>query len=467
MKYDLEPNRSIEAFYIKTSDIDNTSKKTLEPQRLQISKKLWIDGIQSKHQFSPLGIEYGGATTSCTNNALVLLMLTGIEKPKSLDNINIITRQGRNTSKPGFCLICNAEARIFNYAVLSCYSCKTFFRRHSFHLKNIRPCQYGGDCEITVQTRKYCTSCRLAKCFAKGMSTELIRKEYQRSKCSPSIKSNKKSMSILPITSLNLLNNDQSYLKSSEWNLLSNVVHAFDKFNLVPSMRNIVKSLDFVEPPIKIDISDTFNLFASFYTSVKSFVSVTADFRVLTVAEQRSLFQRNLHGLFNLCGTFMLRDAGIFDNIRNESIIAPLYGHEIVRQAKQITMRLDFDSTIVKIIHMVFAFSTNCYTVNYDPYMSTDALLKGTFRLLGSQNVYTEMLWKYMVYRYGYDETIRRFAALIKQILDLIVLSADIYMDNRYHQILVDDFVEEAKTALILNEKDSIPLWGKDNYFDY
>ncbi|CAF1188922.1 unnamed protein product, partial [Rotaria sordida] len=56
MKYDLEPNRSIEAFYIKTSDIDNTSKKTLEPQRLQISKKLWIDGIQSKHQFSPLGI---------------------------------------------------------------------------------------------------------------------------------------------------------------------------------------------------------------------------------------------------------------------------------------------------------------------------------------------------------------------------------------------------------------------------
>ncbi|CAF4268058.1 unnamed protein product, partial [Rotaria sordida] len=34
----------------------NTFKKTLEPRWLQISKKPWIDGIQSKHQFNPIGI---------------------------------------------------------------------------------------------------------------------------------------------------------------------------------------------------------------------------------------------------------------------------------------------------------------------------------------------------------------------------------------------------------------------------
>lgn len=33
------------------------------------------------------------------------------------------------------CLICNAEAHIVNYGALSCYSCKTFFRRHSFRIK--------------------------------------------------------------------------------------------------------------------------------------------------------------------------------------------------------------------------------------------------------------------------------------------------------------------------------------------
>lgn len=226
-------------------------------------------------------------------------------------------------------------------------------------------------------------------------------------------------------------------------------------------MRSIIERLDFVDSKIAFNRSDTFNLFAAFYTSVQSFIQATADFQVLTIAEQRSLFQRNLHGLFNLCGTFMLRDAGMFDNSKNESLIIPLYGHEIVRQAKRINMRLDYDSTLVKIIHIIFAFSANSYTVNYDPYMDKDALLHGTFRLLGSQNVYIEILWKYMLYRFGYKETIFRFAALVKQMLDLIILSASIYMHNPHHQILVDHLVEEAKNTLILDENQVVPLWGK------
>ncbi len=257
-----------------------------------------------------------------------------------------------------------------------------------------------------------------------------------------------------------MLYNDRSSLNNFEWNLLSNVIHAFDRFSLVPSMIRMIEYFASVEPKIEVNVSDAFNLFASFYTSVKSFITSTADFRVLTIAEQRSLFQRNLHGLFNFCGTFMLRDSGMFDNRRNESIIVPLYGQEIVRQAKQINTRLDFDSTLVKIIHIIFAFSTNCYTVNYDPYMNKDALLRGTFRLFGSQNLYIEILWKYMLYRYGYEETVYRFLALVKQMLDLIILSAGIYLDNPRHQILVDNFVEEAKTELV-NENSVVPLWGK------
>jgi len=44
-------------------------------------------------------------------------------------------RQAKNEAKLSYCLICNAEARIINYGALSCYSCKTFFRRHIFRIK--------------------------------------------------------------------------------------------------------------------------------------------------------------------------------------------------------------------------------------------------------------------------------------------------------------------------------------------
>ncbi|UJR08984.1 hypothetical protein I4U23_013234 [Adineta vaga] len=370
-----------------------------------------------------------------------------------------VTRQRKNTAKSSLCLICNAEARIVNYGALSCYSCKTFFRRHSFLIKNIETCRYDGHCLITEETRKNCTPCRLMKCFAMGMSRDFIRKKYERMKYS-SVNSIIKQKQI-SITSLSLLSNDRSTLKPSEWATLSNIIHAFDKFSIVSSMRHLIERVNHSQSELKVDIIDTFNLFSAFYTCVESFLRATADFQVLTTNEQQSLFQRNLHGLFNLCGTFMLRDAGMFDNTRNESIIVPLYGHDVVHQAREITNRLDFNSSIVKIIHIIFAFSTNCYTVTYQANVKKDVFLHGTFRLLGSQNVYIEILWKYMLYRFGFEETVFRFTALVKQMLDLIVLSAGIYQKNAHHQILVDDLVEEAKTALALVKNNSIPLWGK------
>lgn len=111
------------------------------------------------------------------------------------------TRQAKNQAKSRFCSICYAEARIINYGVLSCYSCKTFFRRHCsrtevndrsnlfkkkkrnyLFFQTLRECQFGNQCVVTIETRKFCAPCRLNKCLAMGMSSELIRKDYERKK---------------------------------------------------------------------------------------------------------------------------------------------------------------------------------------------------------------------------------------------------------------------------------------------
>lgn len=281
-----------------------------------------------------------------------------------------------------------------------------------------------------------------------GMSTELIRKEYQRTPT-------KVTTSIAP---LDLISTDRSLLNSMDWRILSNVIHAVDKFSVIPMMRQMISD----SYTMKSDLHQSFDLFASFYTSVRSFVNSTADFRVLITDEQRALYDRNLHGLFNYSGTFMLRDAGMFDNARNESLIVPLYGEEIVRQAKRLIERLDSDSSLIKLMHMIFAFSTNCYTVNANRSNDRDALLHASFRLLGTQNVYVDLIWKYMLYRYGFDQSVRRFASLIKHMLDLIVLSSDIYRENHYHRILVDDLVDKAKVVLQFEQQETMPLWGKD-----
>ena len=56
MRADLEPNRPIESFYIKSLDIDFIFKRTLQKRWGCLERTNWIAGIQSKHQFDPVGI---------------------------------------------------------------------------------------------------------------------------------------------------------------------------------------------------------------------------------------------------------------------------------------------------------------------------------------------------------------------------------------------------------------------------
>ena len=39
--------------------------------------------------------------------------------------------------------------------------------------------------------------------------------------------------------------------------------------------------------------------------------------------------------------------------------------------------------------------------------------------LLGMQDVYVTMLWKYMVYLYGYNQAAVRFSSMIKSVIDM------------------------------------------------
>ncbi|CAG2169272.1 unnamed protein product [Oppiella nova] len=69
------------------------------------------------------------------------------------------------------CVICNDRAKGYNFNVLSCVSCKAFFRRNAFREDSLL-CPFVGKCNITLLTRKFCQKCRLNKCFASGMIKE-------------------------------------------------------------------------------------------------------------------------------------------------------------------------------------------------------------------------------------------------------------------------------------------------------
>lgn len=209
------------------------------------------------------------------------------------------------------------------------------------------------------------------------------------------------------------------------------------------------------------NVSDVLDIIRFACESMPSFISSTPDFQVLTVNEQISLFIRNLHGVTSLYFTIFLRNADLLDSPQYYDSYITVYGSTIIQQLKHFLKRLDQDATLFKLMLLVITFSSNNIIVDVDENMDNDPLLLGTFRLYGSQNVYVELLWKYMLYRYGYYEAVIRFSGLVKSILDNMRDAAFIYMNNTTHHHLIKEVTEKAKEKLIIKQNEFIPLWAK------
>ncbi|CAF1040472.1 unnamed protein product [Rotaria sordida] len=373
------------------------------------------------------------------------------------DNSNKIRRRIKNTSISSVCQVCGDKASIMNYGALSCQSCKTFFRRNGFHPENVRPCFFNKSCEINITTRRNCTACRFAKCLSTGMSPVLIRKEIQQNK--------KDILPTNPTTHALILDqshNDPSCVSKNEWILLSNVIHAHDTSSAIPQIRRTIENLNApFSLHVSYSVSNVVEVILRMYTSMGSFISSSPDFRILTINEQCSLFERNLHGIIALCSALYFRTTRIIDTPKCLEKFTLVYGSEIILQAKCINDQLDSDLTVIKLMLIILAFSSNCFIVLEKEKPQIDSLLNGTFRLFGSQNVYIELLWKYLIYRYGYYDSVIRFNRLIRVVLSLIKYSASVYTTNEFYYHLVNEVLAQIKQSFATNQNMQKPLWGK------
>jgi hypothetical protein len=209
-------------------------------------------------------------------------------------------------------------------------------------------------------------------------------------------------------------------------------------------------------------MKNAFDIINSLFTTMQSFLSSTPDFQILTLSEQSALFERNLYGVASLYSVLLFRDSSIIENKICLESFTKIYGLEMMAQTKRITKQLDLDLTIITIMLIIFAFSS-CYLVIYlDENIYNDSLLFGTHRLLGSQNVFVELLWKYMIYRYGFYDTARRFARLITLLIDSTKYSAMSYTSNPTYRKLADNAIIKTKRTLIINQNRQTSLWGKN-----
>jgi hypothetical protein len=236
-------------------------------------------------------------------------------------------------------------------------------------------------------------------------------------------------------------------LTVDEWNLLSNIIHAYDEQNIVTRTHCSFKEQSSLPPKIRSKTSNTLELIGFFYTAIQPFIERSPYFHALPRNLRQFIMQNNLNGTGGLNSLLAATEADVFDNEVHTTMCNEIYGSEYVKASRRLMARLETNRNLLKLMLIILAFSSNCSIVMYDHSINlTNASAINSIYLIRIQDIFVTMLWKYLVYLYGYDNAVKRFDHLVKNYLDTLV-RIDENLSTQ-HWKMVDTIVEKTTHSL-------------------
>ncbi|CAM4764581.1 unnamed protein product [Rotaria magnacalcarata] len=355
---------------------------------------------------------------------------------------------------PLMCKICGDVARGFNFDVITCLSCKAFFRRNAFRLSSIRCCQRKNCCKITKETRSYCPACRLKKCYAFGMNSNLIQSVSKRETSShvskESMIEKQTKIQLSTPRPIGLLQNDSSMLSHDQWNLLSNIIRSYDKQNVIKEVRCILESKSSLPAKLRLKPADTIDLMSKPLENIVLLMGNSPHFCALSSNAHRAVVSHNLILTGGLDGYFVARETDQLNNIHYMIASGALYGSDFMAQCAKDNERLEPNGNLIKIMLFVLIFSSNCSVVVFNGQEDIN-IMSSTSELIHIQDIYLAILWKYLIYLYGYNQAIVHFSAMVKSVLDMLRRVEDLSKNDTLERIITR-VVTHAERSLVIED---------------
>ena len=310
--------------------------------------------------------------------------------------------------------MCGANATGFNFAVISCMCCKTFFRRNG--LIGLKPlhCRYSTQtCTIDLRTRRDCSYCRLKKCYDVGMRKELIlTDDMKRIKREKIMANRQMTLSTLHSTRLSPAPNvELSHLDSSN---LSNIFNAYEEYCRAPIMRFERHEYEALsQQPIRARIKIKYYLqyHRTYFTSLVNFFKRLPEFRQLSDDQQIALSSHNTLLLIRISLMETMEDqVAIWPSIN--LLLEAIFGKSLLEETDLLlnAFKLQIsDSKCIRLLIAILLFSTFS---NYRGHINTIYF----YRI---QEKYIELLWTYLQQRYGCAVAYEKLSAMVRHCLHL------------------------------------------------
>ncbi|CAF1449239.1 unnamed protein product [Adineta ricciae] len=337
------------------------------------------------------------------------------------------------TSLSSLCQVCGDLAKRNQSSIISCLSCRSFFRKYSSLSRNILYCQNNWNCRITSITRMKCAACRLKKCFLIGMNMNL--NNYNNRYVVSS--SNQQPF----------LYNEQLKFTTEQWYVFSNFISIDNNVNSINSIEYLLEHQ--FSLPIKLRFKSTiiFNIIRIFLQNNQLILKRLSHYQLLSVISYRMLFKRNCLSIAMFHGFVVAHQLKIEEHDILQAALVQICGSTWINKVKSIYRQFESNVIFIKLMIFVLNFSTNLSVVTFDEKEDLKQMIY-TRQFIPIQDIYVTILWKYMIYRCGFYEAIKQYDKLVKNIIDILY--------NNHEKLDEDDLYSWTSNAFLRHIEHSL-----------
>jgi hypothetical protein len=148
---------------------------------------------------------------------------------------------------------------------------------------------------------------------------------------------------------------------------------------------------------------------------------------------------------------FILHHFHLFNLNTFSNAIEAIYGRRPIELHLSAMRFIDPEIVLIKLAISLCALSEITYI--YSPNISRHST--NPINILKIQNKYAEVTWKYLLYRYGHYQAVKRFLNIINW-LEVITLFVSHAQSLTTHVNNLNSFVEKLELTLILDDVDKI-----------
>jgi hypothetical protein len=226
------------------------------------------------------------------------------------------------------------------------------------------------------------------------------------------------------------------------------MIGSFNEQDLNNRVKNLLAERSSLPPKLRLKPSDTIDFLSGTYKTILPLMKHSPHLRSLSSYAYRILLTHNLVYTAALNGYFVAYETDSFRHPTYMPACNALFGSDFMMKYAQDNTRLVPNGNLYKLMLFVLIFSSNCSVVlftNEDELISNSC----TIELIRIQNIYATIIWKYLVYIYGYNGAAIQFSRIIKNILDMFARTEEL-LTNLTFKKLVDKIAEQAEHSLII-----------------